>query len=65
MKTFLFCFTFIFGVIQLLTKTKIFEMEFNGFFNTIYWKKLPSFFKWLDVIIFLLSLAYQINFWLL
>jgi len=61
----LFILTFIFGVIQLLTYTKLFGREINGFFETLYWGKIPFFLKWLDVIIFLMSLGYQINYWLL
>lgn len=61
----LFIITFIFGVIQLLTWTKIFSREINGFFETLYWKNIPVFLKWLDIIIFLISLGYQINYWLL
>jgi hypothetical protein len=65
METFLFIFTFIFGVLTLITYTKIFNREISGFFDTIYWRKLHFFFKWLDVMIFLFSLGYQINYWLL
>ena len=60
----LFCFTFIFGVLALLTKTKLFNQEITGFFDTIYWNKTHIFFKWLDIIILLISLTYQINYWL-
>lgn len=63
-QQFLFCFTFLFGVISLLTKTKIFNKEITGFFDTLYWKKTPILFQWLDMIILLLSLTYQINYWL-
>jgi hypothetical protein len=65
LQNFLFIFTFNFGVIQLITYTKLFDTKLNGFFNTTYWKELPPFFKWLDVIIFLFSIGYQINFWFL
>lgn len=65
MEKLLFVFTFIFGVLQFITWTKVFGREFIGFCDTIYWKELPTFFKWLDIIIFLGSLGYQINYWLL
>lgn len=61
----LFSLTFIFGPVELLTYTKLFNKELNGFFNTLYWKNLPPILKYIDVLIFISSLIYQINYWLL
>jgi hypothetical protein len=60
----LFAITFIFGVFTPLTWTKIFDKQINGLFDVVYWAKTHVFFKWLDVIIFLLSLGYQSVYWL-
>lgn len=60
---FLFIVTFIFGVVELVTKTKLFNNAFDGVFDFIYWKDLPFIFRWLDKMIFLFSLGYQCYFW--
>lgn len=60
----LFAFTFLFGVLSLLTNTKLFNTRIDGFFDTFSWYKLPSFLKYLDILIFTGSLLYQINYWL-
>ena len=61
----LFTFTFIYGVLALLTYTKIFEKKITGCIDSLFWKELPLFFRWLDVVIFFGSLAYQVNYWLI
>lgn len=63
-QQFLFSFTFLFGVLAFLTYTKLFDKKINGFFHTIYWKNEHIFFEWLDIIILIFSLLYQINYWL-
>jgi len=65
MNKFLFIFTFIFGVISLTTYTKVFDRNIAGFFDTLWPTDTTPLLKWLDLIIFVLSLAYQINYWLL
>ena len=60
----LFAVTFVFGVVSLLTKTKVFDTTLGGLLDTLYWRKLHPFFKWIDVLIFLFSLGYQSVYWL-
>lgn len=60
----LFGFTFLFGVIRIITWMKIFDIQISGFFNTFYTKKLNLFFNFLDHVIFISSLIYQIIYWL-
>jgi hypothetical protein len=60
----LLTFTFVFGVISLLTYTSVFQKIVGGFFHTIYWKQCNKFFKWLDLMIFIISLMYQSWYWL-
>lgn len=60
----LFAFTFLFGVLSLLTNTILFRNRIDGFFDTFSWYKLSSFLKYLDILIFTSSLLYQINYWL-
>ena len=59
----IFVFTFIFGIISMLTNTKLFDIRLVGFFDALCWKANSSFLKWLDVAILLGSLGYQIYFW--
>ena len=60
----LFSVTFVFGVVSLLTRTKVFDTTLGGMLDTLYWRKIPAFFKWIDVLIFLFSLGYQAFYWL-
>jgi|LakMenEpi05May12_1017382.scaffolds.fasta_scaffold01806_2 hypothetical protein len=60
----LFSATFVFGVLSLLTRTKLFDTTLGGLLDTLYWRKLPPVFQWIDVILFLLCLGYQANYWL-
>ena len=60
----LFAVTFIIGVFMPLTWTKIFDKQINGLFDIVYWRKIHVSFKWIDIIIFLLSLGYQSVYWL-
>lgn len=60
----LFSVTFVFGVLSLLTRTKLFDTTLGGVLDTLYWRKLPPVLQWIDVILFLLCLGYQANYWL-
>jgi hypothetical protein len=60
----LFSVTFVFGVVSLLTRTKVFDTTLGGLLDTLYWRKIPAFVQWIDVLIFLFSLGYQANYWL-
>ena len=56
--------TFVFGVIALLTYTKIFDTKISGFFEAISPFKLKPFFIWVDLLVFIFSLCYQSWYWL-
>ena len=60
----LFAVTFVFGVIQLLTKTIFFDTSFNGIIETLWPTKIKSFFKWVDVLFFVFCLLYQSFWWM-
>lgn len=60
----IFALTFIFGVIALLGQTKLFEIRIGGFFDTVLPTKIKPWLKYLDVLIFLFSLSYQLIYWL-
>jgi hypothetical protein len=45
--------------------TKLFEVHIKGFFQSFFGKETPKVLEVFDLIIFLFSLGYQINYWLL
>lgn len=63
LNTLLFAFTFYFGVIVLVSHTKLFSVKIPMLFMTFGFKRM--FYQYLDTLIFLFSIIYQINFWYL
>lgn len=64
LQQFLLAFTFVYGIVALLTYTKIFEKAIGGFFDSLTVNKLKPFYQWLDMVIFISSLIYQSWYWL-
>lgn len=64
LQTFLLPFTFVFGVIQLITWLNIFQKVIDGSIETLSFIKLNWFFKYIDILIFIFSLMYQSWYWL-
>jgi len=64
LQDFLFSFTFVFGVLHLITHTVLFKNNTSRFFEAIFKAdKVPVFFKYVDCYLFYLSLFYQAYFW--
>ncbi len=64
LQEFLFSFTFVFGVIYLLSHTVLFSNKIARFFEALYKaEKMPIFLKYIDCYLFYLSLFYQSFFW--
>lgn len=64
MEKLLFGFTFLFGLIRLLTWTKIFDTRIGGIIDTFTRVELTLFWSTVDYIIFFGSLIYQTIYWL-
>jgi len=66
--TFLLTFTFVFGVLRLLTLTKLFDLRVVGIFDAILPldgdDKIYPFLHWLQTIIFYFSLCFQAWYWI-
>lgn len=64
LQEFLFSFTFVFGVLYLLTHLVVFRNNTSRFFEALYKaEKMPILLKYLDCYLFYLSLFYQSLFW--
>lgn len=67
MQTFLLVFTFVFGVLRLLTYTQLFKVNLVGIIEIIFPVSdhpIRKFFDWLDYLIFYGSLMYQAWYWI-
>lgn len=62
-QEFLFSFTFVWGVVHLLTTTPLFKKELQTFLELLVYVKLPPFWGLLSYWIFYSSLFYQVYFW--
>lgn len=56
--------TFVYGVVFLLTMTKIFNKNLVGLIDSLWPTEVRGIWKWLDMVIFYLSLVYQAYYWL-
>ncbi len=64
LEEFLFSFTFVFGVVYLLSYTKLFDNGTARFFEALYKaESKPRILNFIDCYLFYLSLFYQVLFW--
>lgn len=63
LQEFLFSFTFVFGVLYLLSHTKLFIKPLDTFTDCLVYIKLPYFWQLIGYYMFYLSLFYQSFFW--
>lgn len=63
LQEFLFSFTFVFGVLYLLSHTKLFTKSLETFVDALVYIKLKPFWNLIGYWIFYLSLFYQVLFW--
>ena len=61
----LFVLTFVFGVLQLASRTKLFDTGVVGFIEAISPFQLNEFWRFINKLVFYFSLCYQTYFWTL
>lgn len=63
LEQFLFSFTFVFGIIYLLSHTSLFTKSLDTFLDALVYSKLNPFLSLMGYYIFYISLFYQVLFW--